>query len=117
MKTVIYTVVLLASFGIIGGLAYYMKQSAVVPDTTAARVEERFKFIKELKGLNGTELTSYDVIDKTKGVYRMPVEQAMELALKEWGKNPAEGRAALLKRLDKANFEPPKAPEKPSAYE
>jgi hypothetical protein len=40
----------------------------------------------------------------------------MKLAGREW-QNPAQARSNLIARVEKANYVPPKAPEKPSAFE
>jgi hypothetical protein len=47
---------------------------------------------------------------------RLPIEDAKTMTVKAW-QNPAAARADLLARVEKANVQPPKPPEKPSPLE
>ena len=78
----------------------------------------RMKSVVALKrgGAEETALTTYDWQDKGKGLIRLPIDRAMELAIVKW-KNPAAARSNLISQIDKASAPAPKAPEKPSAFE
>ena len=47
---------------------------------------------------------------------RLPIAEAMKLALREW-QNPAAARSNLIARVEKATAAPPTAPAKPSPFE
>lgn len=81
-----------------------------------ARAEERAKNLKELREVTGTTLHSYAWRDQAKGVVHLPIEDTLKIAAKEW-QNPASARTNLIGRADKFYALPPKAPEKPSAFE
>jgi hypothetical protein len=53
------------------------------------RAKEREEKLKTLREANAKELTTYGWIDKNKGVVRLPIDRAMELAVAEFaGKQP-----------------------------
>jgi hypothetical protein len=101
------------AFLIVGGLAWFVVQRTAPPGVDVARAELRRKNLSELQALNAQALTTYEVLDKTKGLYRIPVQQAMAMTVDLW-QDPAAGRSNLLARIDKATAKPP---EKPSEYE
>ena len=115
-RAAVYFVVVLLTLSIVGGLAYLMQQWNAAPAVDSVRATERTKNLKELQAANADMLENYAWQDKTKGVVRIPVSKAMEIAMQEW-KNPAAARSNLIERIEKATAVPPKAPEKPSAYE
>jgi hypothetical protein len=63
-----------------------------------------------------TSLSSAGWIDHDRGVVRLPIETAMQIAAQEW-QNPAEARADLIARAQKAAAPAPKQPAKPSQFE
>jgi len=79
-----------------------------------ARAKDRAKALAEIRQSTALELNSAATLDKTKGVYRIPVNAAMELTLKEYQANAGANRAAFVAKI---TAPPPKAPEKPSAFE
>lgn len=101
------------AFLIVGGLAWFVIQRTAPPGVDVARAELRRKNLSELQALNARALITYDVLDKTKGLYRVPIKQAMAMTVELW-KDPAAGRADLMARIDKATAKPP---EKPNEYE
>jgi hypothetical protein len=66
-----------------------------------ARIAERRKNLAELNAQSKDVLENYAWIDSARGLVRLPVARAMELAVAEW-QNPAAGRSNLLWRLGKA---------------
>ncbi|HEX4343818.1 MAG TPA: hypothetical protein VH255_10520 [Verrucomicrobiae bacterium] len=112
-----YVVAILGAFLIVAVLVYAMKNYMKTPDLGAARAAERSEKLKELRADESTGLHEIGWVDQSKGVVRLPIDAAIELELREWQNNPAEGRAKLIARVEKANAVPPKAPEKPSQFE
>ncbi|MBK9139159.1 MAG: hypothetical protein IPM17_10420 [Verrucomicrobia bacterium] len=101
------------AFLIVGGLAWFVIQRTAPPGVDVARAELRRKNLSELQALNARALTTYELLDKNKGLYRIPIRQAMAMTVDLW-RDPAAGRADLLARIDKATAKPP---EKPNEYE
>lgn len=83
----------------------------------SARAEERAKNMVEYQTALTKETSGYGVINKEAGIYRIPVERAMEIAAREW-KNPEQARTLLTNRILKAvPPPPPAAPEPKSQFE
>lgn len=101
------------AFLLVGGLAWWIFLRTQPPGVDTARAELRFKNLAELRAADHTALTTAAVLDKDKGIYRIPITNAVELMMQLW-KDPAAGRADLLERVAKATAKPP---EKPSEYE
>ena len=81
------------------------------------RAAVRAKALAEIRAAETEALTTPAVLDPGKGVVRLPIQQAMAIVERDWGQNPAAGRTNLIARVEKATAVPPKAPEKPSAFE
>lgn len=108
---------ILGAFLIFGALVwamwYYTKPVPLGED----RVAIRKKALTEMRATEAEQLNNYGWADPVKGIVRLPIAEAMKLAL-EQSKNPSAARSNLLVRVEKAfPPPPPKAPEKPSAYE
>lgn len=101
------------SFLLVGGLAWWVFQRTQPPGVDTARATLRYNNLAEIRAAEHATLTTAAVIDKDKGIYRIPLTNAVELALRLW-KDPAAARADLLERVAKATAKPP---EKPSEYE
>ena len=101
--------------GIFAALAVSVKLHPV-PEIDAARGAERAKALAEIRAAEEKALNTSAVIDAQRGIVRLPMDVAMQLAAQAW-KNPAKARADLTARAEKAAAELPKAPEKPSAFE
>ncbi len=106
-------VVILLGVGLNAMLKHYTATGAKAART--ARAQERAKAQAELRQTTAQEMNSTAVLDKAKGVYRIPVTTAMELTLKDY--QEVTGRTAFVARVEKITAPPPKAPEKPSAFE
>ena len=104
---------LAGSLLLVGGLAWWVFQRTQPPGVDTARATLRYSNLAEIRAAEHTALTTADVVDKVKGIYRIPVTNAVELLLQLW-QDPAAGRADLLARIEKATAKPP---EKPSEYE
>jgi hypothetical protein len=95
-----------------------MLRSYTVPvekNTREARAAERRSERGKLLQAEAAE-DNYGWINKQKGMVRLTLERGMELTVAEYG-NKKSARAKLNARLEKANAQPPKAPEPPSNFE
>lgn len=108
-------VVILLGVGINAMLKSYTATGA--KEARSARAKERSKAQAEIRQATALELNNAAVLDKAKGVYRIPVTAAMELTLKEYQTDAAAARTAFVARVEKITAPPPKAPEKPSPFE
>jgi hypothetical protein len=115
-RAAVYATVVLGTFliaaALVWAMIHYTKPAPLAEDRNAVRRKAHEEVIAA-----GTEsLNNYGWLDQTKGIVRLPIEQAVKLTVAEW-QNPEAGRATLLARQAKASAVPPKAPEKPSAFE
>ncbi len=101
------------AFLIVGGLAWYVIQRTAPAGVDVVRADLRRKNLTELRAINERAAVTYEQLDKTKGLWRIPIKDAMAMTVKLW-QDPAAGRADLLARVEKATAKPP---EKPSEYE
>ncbi|MGA2030339.1 MAG: hypothetical protein ABSG87_09740 [Verrucomicrobiota bacterium] len=97
-------------------LVVVVKFSLKVPDIDADRGTERARDLSEIRAAETTALENAGWIDEQRGIVRLPIETAIELAAQAW-KNPAQARADLIARQEKAGAPVPVAPAKPSAFE
>jgi hypothetical protein len=113
----VYFIATLGALLIVGGLGWFLYERTQPAPLNQARIEERIKFRTEINNTAAEALDNFGWQDQSKGLIRLPITNAMELLLREW-RDPAAGRSNLLARLAKANPPPPpKAPEKPTAFE
>lgn len=101
---------------IFAALVWKMRQYTTPPPLNAGRAAERAKALAELRAAEADALNNVGWVDQAKGVVRLPIAEAMKLAERKW-QNPASARKDLIARVEKATALPPKAPEKPSAFE
>jgi hypothetical protein len=110
-------VAVLAACLIFAALVWQMKKyTQPAPAIDQARKAERAKARAELTAAETEMLNNAGWIDQTKGLVRLPIAEALKIAEHEW-QNPAQARSNLIARVEKATALPPKAPEKPSAFE
>jgi len=102
--------------GIFAALAIVAKLNLNAPAIDADRAAERNKALAEIRVAEENSLASAAAIDAPRGIVRLPIETALQLAAQKW-QNPSAARADLNARAEKAASELPKAPEKPSAFE
>jgi len=101
---------------IFAALVWKTRQYTTPPPLGAERAAERAKALADLRAAEADALNNVGWVDQGKGVVRLPIVEAMKLAERKW-QNPAEARKDLIARVEKATALPPKAPEKPSAFE
>lgn len=112
-----YVAGILGSFLIVAALVwamrYYVRPAPLGEDRAAVRA----KALAELRAAEADALANAAWLDQAKGVVRLPIAEAMRIVERDWGQNPAAARSNLIDRVEKATALPPKAPEKPSAFE
>ncbi|MCX6912658.1 MAG: hypothetical protein NT167_06370 [Verrucomicrobia bacterium] len=111
-----YVIGILGSLLIVAALVWAMQRYTQQPLLGQDRVVVRKKALADLRATEVGELASYGWLDQPKGVVRLPIADAMQLALRDW-QNPAAARSNLIARVEKATAAPPAAPAKPSAFE
>ena len=111
-----YLTGILGALLIVGALVWAMQHYTQPLPLGEDRVALRKKALAELRAAEASELDSYGWVDQAKGVARLPINEAMKLALRDW-QNPAAARSNLIARVEKATAVPPAAPAKPSAFE
>ena len=112
----VYLAAILGSFLIVAALVWAMQHYTQPPPLGEDRVAARKKALAELRAAEASELETYGWVDQGNGVVRLPIAEAMKLALREW-QNPAAARSNLIARVEKATAVPPPAPAKPSPFE
>jgi hypothetical protein len=112
-----YVVGILGSFLIVAALVWAMRHYTQPPPLGEDRAAARAKALAELRAAETEALATPAWIDQGKGIVRLPVEEAMKLVEREWGRNPAAARSNLIARVEKATAPPPKVAEKPSQFE
>jgi hypothetical protein len=115
-STLAYVVAVAGAFLIVAALVWVTRKLVAPPPLGEDRVAVRYQNLAEVRGADAQALTTVGWVDQAKGVVRLPIEEALKLAEREW-QNPAQARSNLIARVEKATFVPPKAPEKPSQYE
>ncbi|HZI31233.1 MAG TPA: hypothetical protein VFF11_02760 [Candidatus Binatia bacterium] len=96
--------------------AVWVKVALRPPAVDADRAAERSKALAEIHATEEKDLATVGWIDQKRGIVRLPIDKAMQLAAHEW-QNPAAARADLKTREQKATAELPKAPAKPNPFE
>lgn len=91
-------VIVLLGVGINSMLKQYTETGADA--ARQARSKERAKANAELRQATAQELATAAVLDKSKGIHRIPVKAAMELTLKEYQTDAAAARAGFVKRVE-----------------
>lgn len=101
---------------IFAALVWKMQQYTTPPPLNAVRAAERAKALADLRAEEAIALNNVGWVDQAKGVVRLPIAEAVKLAEQHW-QHPAQARADLIARVEKATALPPKAPEQPSQFE
>jgi hypothetical protein len=107
---------LLVTSVIFAGLTLAVKLLVSPPPIDADRDAARAKALTEIRAVETVSLNSPGWVDEARGIVRLPIATAEQLAAQAW-QNPAAARADLTARAEKAAAPAPKAPEKPSAFE
>ena len=111
-----------AALGFISAVVFFVLLTAVarftiaVPALNVDRSGERSKALATIRANEQKGLTTLDWMDQSRGIVRIPIEQAMQQAAAAW-QNPTAARADLNARAEKAAAPAPVTPPKPSAFE
>lgn len=97
-------------------LVVAVKLAAPAPAIDADRVTIISQMLFETRTNEVGELNNAGWIDKDRGVVRLPIDTAMQMAAQAW-QNPAAARADLIARAQKAAAPAPKPVAKPSLFE
>ena len=97
-------------------LAVAVKFSVQVPAIDADRNAARAKALAEIRTTEDKSLNTAGWIDQSRGIVRLPIETAMQVAAQAW-KNSAQARADLISRQETASKPAPVVPAKPSVFE
>jgi hypothetical protein len=104
-----------ASF-LFAAFVLWVKYANPVPAIDADRAVERAKDLAEIHATEAQDLNHPGWIDQQRGIVRLPISVAMQMAAQEW-QNPAVARSNLIAREEKATAPAPVAPAKPNAFE
>ncbi len=112
-----YAIGILGSFLIVAALAWAIHHYTQPAPLGEDRAAVRAKALVDLRAAEAEALQTPGWVDPTKGTVRIPIADAMTMVEQSWGQNPSAARSNLIARVEKATAVPPKAPEKPSAFE
>jgi hypothetical protein len=111
-----YLAAVLGALLIVAALVWAMRHYTQPPPLDAERVAVRKKALAEMRAAEASQLGSYGWLDQAKGVVRLPIAEAMKIALREW-QNPAAARSNLIARVEKATAVPPPPKAAPNPFE
>ena len=86
------------------------------PAIDADRATVRYQALADMRAAEETTLNTPAWIDQDRQIVRLPVSVALHLAAQAW-QNPAQARADLIERANKAAAPLPKVVPQPSAFE
>jgi hypothetical protein len=102
----VYFFGILGTFMVLAALVWTMYHYTRPPGIDLARAAERRKNLQDVTAQSKEQLETYGWVDKARGIVRLPLDRAMELALRDW-QNPVAAKSNLLVRLQKATSPPP----------
>jgi hypothetical protein len=112
-----------AAIGFVFAVVFFVILTAVVrfsinvPPVDVDRGAERAKALATIRANEEKSLTTLGWADQSRGIVRIPIDQAIQQAAAAWQANGAQARADLNARAEKAAAPAPAAPPKPSAFE
>jgi hypothetical protein len=104
-----------ASF-LFAALVFILKCSTSPPAIDADRAAERSRDLAQVRAAETQALDNAAWIDQQRGLVRLPIDLATQISAQEW-RSPAQARADLIAREEKATAPAPAAPAKPNAFE
>jgi hypothetical protein len=93
-----------------------LEWSVPVPAIDADLAAMRARALVEIRAAETQALNQPGWIDESRGLVRLPIAVAMQIAEREW-QNPAAARSNLMARVEKAVAPAPPAPAKPNPFE
>jgi hypothetical protein len=101
---------------LIVALGLVVKLTLIPAPVDAARADARYQALAEIRATEEKDLSQAGWIDQQRGIVRLPIDTALQIAAREW-RNPDAARADLKAREAKATAELPKAPAQPNPFE
>ena len=111
-----YVTGIVGAFLIVAALVWAMIRYTQPAPLGKKRAEERAAALTQMHG-EDLETNTVAWLNRSNGLVRLRIEDAMNLVEREWRVNPAAARSNLIARIEKATAAPPKPPEKPSPFE
>ncbi len=113
-----YSVAVIGSFLIVAGLVWTMNHYTRPEPLGADRAAFRSKTLADVRAADAEVLNNPNYVwqDQPKGIVRLPLTNAMDLALRLW-QDPAAARASLNARAEKAFYIPPPPPPPPNKFD
>lgn len=117
-KVCAYSVAVIGSFLIVAGLVWAMYHFTRPEPLGEDRAAFRRKTLAEVRNADAEVLNNPNYVwqDQSKGIVRLPLTNAMELALRLW-QDPAAARSSLNARAEKAFYIPPPPPPPPNKFD
>lgn len=97
-------------------LAVIVRFAAEAPSIDADRGATLSSALFQIRTNEEVSLSSAAWINHDRGIVRLPIDTAMQVTAQEW-QNPAQGRADLILRAQRATAPLPKPAEKPNQFE
>jgi hypothetical protein len=98
---------IVAAFLLMAFLVRQMTKLAQPPPVGAERAIARARDNAAIRAEGATALQSWGYVDPSRGVVRLPIEEAIKLTVQGY-QNPAAYRTNVLARVEKASAPPPK---------
>jgi hypothetical protein len=115
-KTCLTVVVVIATLLLMSFLVRQMVTRTTPAPLGVERANARATDNAKIRAEGQDALAQYGYVDSAKGIVRLPVAEAVKLTVDGY-KQPAQFRADLSNRVEKATAAAPKPPEKPNQYE
>jgi hypothetical protein len=106
----------LAAGVLFAALSVVLKFSVSAPAIDADRNAAIAQALFQIRTNEAAALATPGWVDQSRGIVRLPIEDAMKNAAKAW-QNPTQARADLISRQENASKPAPVAPAKPSLFE
>ncbi|HSY42774.1 MAG TPA: hypothetical protein VK811_02615 [Candidatus Acidoferrum sp.] len=97
-------------------LVVVVKLAVNVPSIDAARADLISQTLYQMRTNEVASLSSPGWIDHDRGIVRLPIDRAMQIAAQEW-QDPAQARADLISRAQRAAAPAPKVAPKANPFE
>ena len=115
-KLGVYVAAILGTFLLMAFLVKQVVDNLRPAPVGAERAAARARDNIDIRAAGADALQHWGYVDQTKGIVRLPVDEAMKLTVQGYQK-PAAFRTDLVARVEKATAPGPKPPEKKNEYE
>ncbi len=115
-RLTITVIAILASFLLVAFLVRQMVKVLQPALVGADRAAARAKDNADIRSAGVSALDNWGYVDQSKGVARLPIQEAMKLTVQGY-QNAGAFHSNMVTRVEKATAAAPKPPEKKSEYE